>query len=302
MAATRKNITRLTFWRKSCIFDLMTTSFLTFHALGCARFLATAALVFGASAAAEDVLFIGNSYTYGAKEPEVQKLGGVPKLVELIAASKGRAISTEMLATGGKDLGFHLQQPETEPKVRSKKWGGVVLQDFSSKATRAGNVEEFFQNGATFYKLVREVVPDARVVLYETWARGEASPVYSKTPKPNAFMNPAEMTSEVVRNYTEQERRLEAIEPGEQVVLAPVGAAFQLCKETYPEIGLYTEDNHHASAAGLYLSALVIYATLSGDSPLGATHDFPGVAIPAETAGHLQEVAEKTVATLRSAP
>jgi hypothetical protein len=110
------------------------------------------------------------------------------------------------------------------------------------------------------------------------------------------------MTSEVVKNYTEQERRLEAFDQGEQVALAPVGAAFQLCKESYPEIGLYTDDNHHANAEGLYLSALVIYATLTQDTPLGATHDFPGVAIPADVAGCLQEVAEKAVATARSTP
>jgi hypothetical protein len=282
----------------------MLTSRLPIHILCTVRFLARGAAVFSliASALAGDVLFIGNSYTYGEKAPEVRELGGVPKLVELVAAGKGRTISTDMLATGGKDLGFHLQQPETEPRVRSKKWDTFVLQDFSTKATRAGNVEEFFQNGATFYRLVREASPEARVVLYETWARGEASPVYSKTPMPNAFMNPAEMTAEIVRNYAEQERRLEALEPGEQVVVAPVGAAFQRCKETYPDIPLYTEDEHHASAAGLYLSALVIYATLTGDSPLGATHDFPGVAIPTETATRLQEIAEKTVSDLQTAP
>lgn len=245
------------------------------------------------------MLFIGNSYTYCANEPDVQKLGGVPKLVELIAASKGRSISTEMLAAGGKDLGFHLQQPETERKVWSKKWDGVVLQDSSIKATRMGNAAEFFKNGATFYRLIRKLAPDARIVLYETWARGEASPVYSTTPKPKAFMNPAEMTSEVVRNYTEQERRLESLDPGEQVALAPVGAAFQLCKDTYPELSLYTKDNHHANAAGIYLSALVLYTTLSGDSPIGATHHFPGVKIPSDVAMHLQEIAETAVATPR---
>ena len=260
-----------------------------------------ALLAAAVTASAGDVLFIGNSYTYGGNEPGVQKLGGVPKLVELIAESKGRTISTEMLAVGGKDLGFHLQQPETEQKVRSKKWDGVVLQDSSSKATRMGNVAGFFKNGATFYRLIREAAPDARIVLYETWARGEASPVYSRTPKPNAFMNPAEMTSEVVRNYTEQERRLESLDPGQQVALAPVGAAFQLCKEAYPDISIYTEDSHHANAAGIYLSALVLYTTLSGDSPIGATHNFPGVAIPSDVAVHLQEIAEKAVATPRDA-
>jgi hypothetical protein len=258
--------------------------------------------IFSGLANAGEVLFIGNSYTYGAKQPAVQKLGGVPKFVELIAASKGRELSTEMVFAGGKDLGHHLQQPTTEPKVRSKKWEFVVLQDLSDKATRTGNVAEFFQNGATFYKLVREAAPGAKVVLYETWARGEGSPLYSKTPKPTVFTTPAEMTAEIAGNHVEQERRLEALEDGEQVLLAPVGEAFQACRVAHPEISLYSEDNHHASTEGIYLSALVIYSTLTGDSPLGATHEFPGVTIPADTARLLQEVAAKTVAPAPANP
>ena len=39
----------------------------------------------GLSARADDLLFIGNSFTYGSQAPAVQKAGGVPKLVEAIA-------------------------------------------------------------------------------------------------------------------------------------------------------------------------------------------------------------------------
>ncbi len=44
--------------------------------------------------AAEDVLFIGNSFTFGASAPVVRANGGVPKLVEEIAQAKGKKLAT----------------------------------------------------------------------------------------------------------------------------------------------------------------------------------------------------------------
>src|SRR5438105_3010113 len=91
---------------------------------------------------AEDILFIGNSFTYGAGDKAIQEHGGVPKLVEAIAASKGRTIQTMMVVAGGKDWGFHLAQPNTATALSAKKWDFVVLQDLSTKATHVGNREE----------------------------------------------------------------------------------------------------------------------------------------------------------------
>ena len=252
-------------------------------------------LTTGLRLSAEEALFIGNSFTYGANVPAVQKQGGVPKLVELIAASKGRRLSSEMLTAGGKDWGYHLQQSATLAKLGSKKWNWVVLQDQSTKPTKAGNVAEFFQNGENFYKEIRKQSPQAKVLLYETWARGKNSPLYKGNPS-----GPSEVTKEIVESYTELAKRLEALEPGTQVALAPVGAAFERCGREYPEIPLYSPDDHHASAQGLYLSAMVIYAVLFQDSPVGVTREFPGVTIETEQASQLQKIAQETIASLHS--
>src|ERR1700729_813607 len=65
------------------------------------------------SARADDVLFIGNSFTYGATAPAVQKNGGVPKLFEAIALAKGKQAATSAVTAGGKDWSYHLAQPVT---------------------------------------------------------------------------------------------------------------------------------------------------------------------------------------------
>jgi len=103
------------------------------------------------------------------------------------------------------------------------------------------------------------------------------------------------MTAELQKGYAELKKRLESIEPGEQVRVAPVGMAFALCQKKNPRINLYSSDHYHASAQGYYLSALVIYATIYNDSPLGATREFPGITFDPEVTRKLQQIANEVV-------
>ena len=64
-----------------------------------------------------------------------------------------------------------------------------------------------------------------------------------------------------------------------RVILAPVSEAWALTIETAPEINLYFDDNHHPSKEGSYLEACVIYATLAGNSPVGAPAKVEGTPV-----------------------
>jgi hypothetical protein len=258
---------------------------------------ALAALLIGSVTAfcTENILFVGNSFTFAAGAPPVEKLGGVPKLVEAIAAAKGQKIETTMVSSGGKDWGWHLQQPATETALSAKQWNWVVLQDYSTKTTHMGNLSDSLANAETFYKRIRKGSPAAGIVLYETWARGIGHSFYTGTSTKKSFVDPEEMMTEIRKGYAELKVRLEAIEEGEQVRLAPVGTAFALCQKKHPEINLYSGDIYHASEQGYYLSALVIYATVFRDSPTGATREFPGITFDSDTSAKLQEIAAEVV-------
>ncbi len=54
-----------------------------------------------------------------------------------------------------------------------------------------------------------------------------------------------------------------------KVVLIPVGPAWEKIRQEQPQIKLYASDGVHPSAEGVYLSASVIYASLTGNSPVG---------------------------------
>lgn len=258
-----------------------------------------AAFLFGvaltAPVQAEDILFFGNSYTNGSGDVAVARLG-VPKFVEAIALGKGHTIATEKVVAGGRDWGFHLAQSKTAEVLAAKKWDWVVLQDHSLKPTRAGNVDDHIRNGVEFYRRIDAASPAAKILLYETWARAAGNSMYGA----RGFRDPEEMTGELQKGYAASEAGMEALEAGEQVVIAPVGPAFALSLEKHPELILHAEDKHHASALGSYLAALVLYATLFQDSPVGAVASFPGVEIDPADALKLQQIAEEVTLPLRS--
>lgn len=239
---------------------------------------------------ADTALFIGNSYTYGGGDKTVQKLG-VPRLVAAIAEAKGRALETTSIVKGGKDLGYHLAQPETAATIAAKKRDWLVLQDLSLKFSKGGGLEAHLADTESFYRLFRATAPDARVVLYQTWPRGPLNHMYR-----GADDGPAKMFPSIRALYAASAEKLEAIDPGDQVRVAPVGEAFMLCLARHPGINPYSEDHHHASSAGSYLAALVLYATIFSDDPVGATRSFPGVEIDAATAETLQRIAAEVTA------
>ena len=242
---------------------------------------------------ADDALFIGNSFTFGGAEKIICQHGGVPKLVEAIAASKKKNLSTLMLTAPGRDWGFHLRQPKTEEDLNAKIWNWVVLQDFSTQPTHIGKPDDFFNNGETLDNRIMQHSPKAIVVLYETWARPKGNPLYTGISTPRTFVDTAQMNDEVQKHYTELYQRLEAINPPTHVELAPVGLAFERSVEKYPDINLYCSDLYHANTNGSYLAALVIYATIYKESPVGAPHEFFGLSLNVGAAAKLQEIANE---------
>ena len=74
-----------------------------------------------------------------------------------------------------------------------------------------------------------------------------------------------------------------------------MGWAFARCLAKSPELNLHAEDKHHANAQGSYLAALIIFAAMFGDSPVGVPREFFGVTLAPDTARKLQQIAAEVV-------
>lgn len=89
----------------------------------------------------------------------------------------------------------------------------------------------------------------------------------------------------------------------QNLTLVPVGPAWEAALETRPAIPLYANDGIHPSALGVYLTACVFYASLSGDSPMdnpvytSLGYDDPDeiVKLDGETIEFLQTIAWETI-------
>ncbi len=242
---------------------------------------------------ADDILFIGNSFTIGSTAPIVVRNGGVPKLVEEVARAKGKQLDTSAVMVGGKDWSYHLAQPATAKALAAKTWTWVVLQDYSTRPTKVGDIVGFMRDGETFSDRIAQASPAAGIILFETWAR-PAGAFYQSEPG-HDLGDPSQMMAQLHQSYGSLHDDLAAKNPKREVRVALVGTAFGRANSEYPAINLNASDHHHASIEGYYLAALVIYETIYHDSVKGAPNQFfhGQLIIPADEAAKLQAVADE---------
>jgi hypothetical protein len=251
-------------------------------------------------AQADDVLFFGNSFTFGASVPGLSAHGGVPKMVEEIARAKDRAMTAASLSAPGVDFGYHLAQPATAAALASRTWTWVVLQDYSTQPTRMGNVTKFMQDGVTFSNRIAQHSPHAGIILYETWARPPG--YFYQTLGGRQFAGPADMMADLHNSYDALGKKLAALNPDRPVRVALVGTAFARCHAEFPDIRLDAADHHHATGEGYYLAAMVLFEAIYHQSAIDSPVIFFNgvVSIPPADATRLQQVADEVMGTRNS--
>lgn len=179
------------------------------------------------------VLFIGNSYTYFNNLPEL--------LAQLaVSAKPPQHIETQMVVRGGWTLKMHWEDGAALKALQQDKWDYVVLQEQSLLPI---NDPETMHNYARLFDA--EIKKSgAKTIFYLTWARQDHPEMQGKLN--DAYMSIA--------------RELGAL-------VAPVGMAWQNAFKENSKTVFHIEDKSHPNAAGSYIAACVLYATIYGKSP-----------------------------------
>lgn len=161
-------------------------------------------------------------------------------------------------------------------------WGYVVMQDRSHVPAFCCNGPDtkFYAEFEASLKAVKDLDDAAKqqgatTVLLQTWGRRDGAPVH--------FLKEFEsMNDLVIRGYGKYADVL--AQNGREPLVAPVGQAFGLMYDQMAEniskqqeavkpeslwTQLYAPDGSHPSLAGSYLAACVLYATITGKSPIG---------------------------------
>jgi len=214
------------------------------------------------------ILFIGNSYTFS---------NDLPQIFAKLAQSGGYDMSTAMLAEGGWTLNKHSQSKETIERIQGQSWDHVILQEQSVIPTNPEERQQFMYPAIRLlHKEVEEM--GGEVILFMTWGRQSGLPESS-------FRDFREMQVEVEQGY-------QIIADELELMVSPVGTAWQNALNKNPHLELWGVDGSHPNMIGTYLAACVFYAVIYQDSPEGLVYT---AGLDLNTAQSLQWIAAKTV-------
>lgn len=184
-----------------------------------------------------DVLFIGNSYSFG-----------VPKALARLSARRGRMVRTDQATHNGWTLARHAADEETLGKLRERRWDVVVLQEQSRKPSLP------LARQITMLPAIRQLAAEARArgaipVLYQTWGNRDGDPR-----KPGDDFQT--MNHRVRRGYESA-----AAQAG-GLIIVPAGEAWEREVARGAGNGLFMPDGRHPSPKGNDLTAEVFFETL----------------------------------------
>ena len=211
------------------------------------------------------VLFIGNSFTYSHE--------GLWKQLKILSDSRNPKLGykTSRVVKGGASLEVMWKHTKAVEVISKGGWDVVVLQEDIPETT----VDCFRKYSRMFVKAVRDA--GARPILFMAWEYDRLGWV---------SMN------EIAEAHKEMSNEL-------NVDVAPVGLAWSHSRSLKPDLDMYSRDREHPSIAGMYLSLIVIEATISLADPLSRNPEKLTIRglnrLGADNAKHLRQVASKTI-------
>ena len=267
---------------------------------------------------AKSILFVGNSFTFGANSPLIRfhahdvtdlnkaGFGGVPALFGIFAHEAGLSFEVSQETSPGKTLEWHYTE---RAPVLAGKWDLVILQGYSLlDPTTPGDPANHVLGAQHLSKLFKTANPDARIGLVSTWSR--ADQVY----KPGGHWSGTPIDAMAADLAAASVLALKAAP--EISMVFPVGTAWGRAMREgiadpnpydgvdYGKVSLWTWDQYHASTEGYYLEALVIFGEVTGIDPttLGATEAAAAeLGMSPVVTKALQTVAEEELVAARAA-
>ena len=214
------------------------------------------------------VLFVGNSLTY---------THDVPGMVDRLAKAQPGPVPLIVVSDtlGGRGLDYWADSGELRRLIAEVPWNVVVLQERSVTPSLPAS-DRVHDMDPPLRRLAGEVrARGAQTMLFMTWAHEHG--MFSGD------------------SYGAMQDRIAAAYEAEGAAVgapvAPVGVAWARAHELAPSLDLWGGDDTHESDKGAYLAACVLYATLTGRSPVGNPYT---AGIDGATSLLIQQVAEQT--------
>lgn len=227
------------------------------------------------------VLFVGNSFTFGAgsavwkyragtvTDLNGQGVGGVPALFKLFTEQAGLDYQVSLETAPGSSLEWHWR---TKAASIDRRWDQVVLQDYSTlNPDRPGDPAGLIEYSGRLATMFAKRNPAVDIFLTATWSR--ADQVYPKTGAWHG--KPIQRMALDLRQAYDRA----AAQSRPRARINPVGQAFNCAfalgvadpnpydGTSYGQVDLWTYDHYHASMFGSYLAGLTVFAGVTGRDP-----------------------------------
>jgi len=253
--------------------------------------LVLAFLLAAAPAQAKTILFVGNSFTFGANSaahfyksdtvtdlngpgPNGKTVGGVPAFFKAFTKEAGLDYTVSLETVGGKGMDFHYAEKRA---LLDKPWDVVVMHGYSTlDQAHPGDPALLISSAKQITDMFRAKNPKADVWLFATWSRADQTypdgrPWHGKPVQ--------QMGKDLAAAYGA------AAKAAHVTGVVPVGLAWNRAMDTGvagtdpytgipgSKIDLWAWDNYHASAYGYYLEALMDFGKITGKDPLSLGDD-----------------------------
>ena len=244
-----------------------------------------AALLLAAALSATElprtILFVGNSFTFGAmsdvmtyrkgsvRDLNGEGMGGVPALFKRFADEAGLRYSVSLETAAGQTLAWHLANKRG---VIDRPWDAVVLQEYSTLSPdKPGDPSDTIPAARELAKLFRHRNGSVDISLVATWTRADLT-------YPSGKHWSGKPVQRMALDLRKADDRVRAAVPSISRVV-PVGQAFNCAIArkiadpnpydglTTGRIDLWSSDHYHASNEGYYLEALTIFTAVTHADP-----------------------------------
>lgn len=207
------------------------------------------------------LLFMGNSHT---------SFNDLTRMVaDMVRAGKPGMTVASVEAPGWFFLEDRVHDTPSMDLLRSQNWSFVILQ--AQKYSSSGQFEYSTEEAKELIRISR--AQHAVPVMFPEWPR---------------------------KNVDETQRIFDlhvSIAQAEPACVAPIPQAWDLALARDPTLTLHDSDGNHSAPAGAFLAALVLYATITGQSPLNLP-TFSQYPVGAPLQATLRGIAAETVATI----
>ena len=226
------------------------------------------------STSVSDVLMFGNSYT---------SANGLSSMLEELLRSAHSPSNTSDFTGGGMTIAGHWDDVNTSGSAQNLSlasgiWDTVVVQDQSQiPGFLRTNADWLASKNGSVNLADRIDTEGGGMMLLMTWGHRNGDAL-----NPTLYPNYTVMQDRLEEGYLDYRDNI-SLSTSAEIYIAPVGLAFKHIHDTIvasggnPQsptstfYGLYTADGSHPSTSGSYLAACVLFASLTGDSPVGLT-------------------------------